>query len=252
MLYTERKNEILRQLELKSVVKLSELVNDFDVSMDTLRRDLKAMEKEGLLCCIRGGACLPEKIQRFSNFTGREVINIELKREAAKKAVQYINENDVIFLNSGTTNTVLAQEIAESVSGCTVVTNNIAVVNVLMMNPKIDVIVLGGKLDTLEKSTYGSVCENELSKYYFDTAFLSINSVNGEMGYTDFRFNEIPLMQAAVKCSKTVIAVMDSSKFGRVAKKKIFDLEATDYLVTDNTALSEERKKLIKAGLNVV
>lgn len=252
MLYTERKNEILRQLELKSVVKLSELVSSIGVSTDTIRRDLKSMENEGLLRCIRGGACLADNMERFSNFTGREIINIKLKREAAKKAVRYIKENDVIFLNSGTTNTIFAQEIVERAPHCTVVTNNMAVVSVIMAQPNIEVIVLGGKLDNLEKSVYGSVCEKELSTYYFDTAFLSVNSINAEAGYTDFRFNEIPIMQTAIKCSKKVIAVMDSSKFGRVAKKRIFGLEATDLLITDNSELQESGKRLINAGLNIV
>ncbi|MDO4300433.1 MAG: DeoR/GlpR family DNA-binding transcription regulator [Clostridia bacterium] len=252
MLYTERKTEILKHLELKSVVKVSDLVRDIGVSTDTIRRDLKAMEKEGLLRCIRGGACLSDKIEMFSNFAGREIINIELKREAAKKAVKYINENDVIFLNSGTTNTILAQEIAERAPQCTIVTNNIAVVSVIMAHPNIKVVVLGGNLDNLEKSVYGSVCEKELSTFCFDVSFLSVNSVNTEMGYTDFRFNEIPIMQAAVKCSKKVVTVMDSSKFGRAAKKRIFGLEETDLLVTDNSDIQEEKKKLIEAGLNIV
>lgn len=252
MLFTERKAEILRQLELKSVVKISDLVTDIGVSMDTVRRDLKAMEKDGLLRCIRGGACLNDKAEMFSNFAGREIINIELKRDAARKAVKYINENDVIFLNSGTTNTIFAQEIVERAPRCTVVTNNIAVVSVIMTQPNIKVIVLGGDLDNFEKSTYGSVCERELSSYYFDTAFLSINSVNGEMGYTDFRFNEIPIMQTAVKCSKKVIAIMDSSKFGRAAKKRIFDLDATDLLITDNSEMTDSGKELINAGLNII
>lgn len=240
------------QLELKSVVKISDLVDILNVSMDTVRRDLKQMENEGLLSCVRGGACLPEKIERFSNFTGREVINIELKREAAKKAVKYINDDDVIFLNSGTTNTILAQELAERPVKCTVVTNNMAVVSVLMMQSNIKVIVIGGDIDPLEKSVYGGVCERELSTYYFDIAFLSINAANLDKGYTDFRLNEITIMQNAVLNAKKVIAVMDSSKFGKVAKKLVFKCDAVDLIVTDDHFSHSQKEKLVKKGIDIV
>jgi len=252
VLYEERKAEILRRLELKSVVKLSELVAELGVSMDTIRRDVKSMEKEGLLCCIRGGACLPDKMERFSAFTGREVINIELKREAAAKAVRLVGENDIIFLNSGTTNTIFAQELAEHSLKCTVVTNNMAAAAVLMMQASMDVIVLGGSLDKEEKSTFGSVCERELASYYFDTVFLSVNAVSADRGYTDFRLKEIPIMQTAVNNTRRSVAVMDSSKFGNVAKKCIFGLERVDLLVTDNQASEEKRQELVRRGAELI
>ena len=85
MLYNERAELILQQLQIQSTVKTDELSQLLQVSVDTIRRDLKAMEQEGLIKCVRGGACLPESVVSFSNFTGREIINSDLKREIAKK-----------------------------------------------------------------------------------------------------------------------------------------------------------------------
>ena len=110
MLYNERAELILQQLQLQSTVKVAELSQLLQVSVDTVRRDLKNMEQEGRIKYIRGGACLPEDRNSFSNFTGREIIHSEQKREAARKAIALIREGDVVALNSGTTNTVLAQE----------------------------------------------------------------------------------------------------------------------------------------------
>ena len=83
MLYNERVEIILQQIQLQSTVKTPELSELLHVSLDTVRRDLKAMERDGLVKCVHGGACLPETYGAFSNFKGREVIHSDLKREAS-------------------------------------------------------------------------------------------------------------------------------------------------------------------------
>ena len=88
MIYNERAELILQQLQLQSTVKVGELSQQLQVSVDTIRRDLKTMEQNGLIKCVRGGACLPDSMISFSNFTGPEIINSELKREASKKTLE--------------------------------------------------------------------------------------------------------------------------------------------------------------------
>ena len=144
MLYNERAEYILQQLQLQSTVKVSELSRQLQVSVDTVRRDLKTMEQGGQIRCVRGGACLAESRVSFSNFTGREIIHSDLKREAARKALAHIKENDVVAMNSGTTNTILAQELATAGLRCTVVTNNYAAIPALMQAPGVQVIAVGG------------------------------------------------------------------------------------------------------------
>jgi len=241
MLYTERVEFILQQLQLRANVKVGELAETMKTSIDTVRRDLKSMEQAGLVKYVRGGACLPETLSSISHFSGREVINISLKRQAALKAMQFIHSGDVIALNSGTTNTVLAQEIIKRFSDLTIVTNNLAAVTVLMQNPAIHTILVGGEVDAMERSTYGHVCETELARYTPDCAFLSINAVDDVAGYTDFRFSEIGIMQTLATNAHKVIAVMDSSKLGKRSKKQIFPLGRVNILVMDN--ISEEQKK---------
>ena len=100
MLYNERAEVILQQLKLQSTVKVGELSQLLQVSVDTVRRDLRAMEQAGLVKCLRGGACLPESLSALSNFEGREVIHSDLKRGAARKALGYIKEGDIIGLDN--------------------------------------------------------------------------------------------------------------------------------------------------------
>ena len=183
MLYNDRAAFILQQLQLKSTVKVTEIAKSLNVSVDTVRRDLKALEEQGQLKCVHGGASLSDYMLAFSNFSGREIIHIEEKRRAALKALEHLRPGSVIALNSGTTNVILAQELIKRFTDLTIVTNNVSAAMVLMQNQSLRTIVLGGDLDSLEHSTYGSICERELSRYYPDICFLSINSVDAEAGF---------------------------------------------------------------------
>ncbi len=251
MLYNERAELILQQIQLQSTVKVTELSQFLQVSVDTVRRDLKNMEQEGRIKYVRGGACLPENRESFSNFTGREIIHSELKREAARKALAHIKEGDVVALNSGTTNTVLSQELSSLNLGFTVVTNNYAALSILMQNPNIRLIAVGGTMDPLERSTYGTVCETEFAAYRPDLAFLSINAVNYQDGYTDFRFNEIGVMQVLARNARKVIAVMDSSKLGQCSKRVALLPEQVDLLLMDDHIPSEVKEKYHSKGIEI-
>ncbi len=163
MLYNQRAEIILQQLKLQSTVKVNELSQILKVSVDTVRRDLKAMEQSGLIKCLRGGACLPDSVASLSHFEGREVIHSQLKRQAAKKALKLIKSGDLVAINSGTTNTILAQEMASLTIPFTVLTNNFAAANILMKIPAIRLIFIGGETDALEQSTgINGLCKGQI------------------------------------------------------------------------------------------
>ena len=248
MLYNERAEVILQQLKLQSTVKVGELSQLLQVSVDTVRRDLKAMEQAGLVKCLRGGACLPESLSALSNFEGREVIHSDLKRGAARKALGYIKEGDIIAMNSGTTNTILAQEMLSLNTHVTVVTNNFAAANILMKNSAVRLLFAGGEMDALEQSSYGAGCLREFARFYPDIAFLSINAVNYKDGYTDFRLNEIPVIECLAGVSRQVIAVMDSSKLGKCSKVRVLDGDQVDVLVMDENISGDVREKYRNKG----
>ena len=252
MLYAERVEMIMQQFQLKSIVKIAELTKLLEVSVDTIRRDLKNMEEKGLLKCVRGGACLPDTMVQFPDFKGREIVNIDLKRQAAQKALGYIKEGDIITLNSGTTNTILAQGLVKLSMKCTIITNNMAIVSILISNPYIRVIVLGGYLDHSEKSVYGVQCEQELQAYYPDISFLSINAVHPEKGFTDFRFYEMNIMNLMAKNSKQTFAIMDSSKLDKISKKSIFPVNQIDTLIMDDQISASDKKRYLEYGISIV
>ena len=252
MLYQERENYILQQLQLQATVKVSDLSRQLRVSVDTIRRDLKNMEQNGLIRCVRGGACLPESRMLFSDFTGREIVHSDLKREAARKVLTHIKEKDVVALNSGTTNTIVAQEMVAAGLHCTVVTNNCAALNVLLQSTSIRTVAIGGLLDPQERSTYGSLCEQDFAQFHPDVVLLSINDLNYKDGYTDFRMNEVGTIQQLAASGRKVIAVMDSSKLGQCSKCRVLRPEQVDFVVMDDHIAPEIREKYHKKGIRIL
>ena len=126
---------------------------------------------------MHGGASLPDYMLAFSNFSGREIIHIEEKRRAALKALEHLRPGSVIALNSGTTNVILAQELIKRFTDLTIVTNNVSAAMVLMQNQSLRTIVLGGDLDSLEHSTYGSICEKNLAGTTLIFAFCPLTAL---------------------------------------------------------------------------
>ena len=160
------------------------------VSIDTIRRDLKKLEEEGKLTCIRGGACSSEEELQYSPFFGRQIINEDLKREAAKKATSLIHSGNIIALNAGTTNSILAEELVKLKKQITVVTNNLSALSILTGSEYIQIVVPSGIVDKEELALYGCNCVEEISSYSFDLSFLAINAVHPIYGFSDFRFQD--------------------------------------------------------------
>lgn len=252
MLYEERVNYILKKLEHNSLVKTNDLVNEMGVSIDTIRRDLKKLEEEGKLTCIRGGACSSEEELQYSPFFGRQIINEDLKREAAKKATSLIHSGNIIALNAGTTNSILAEELVKLKKQITVVTNNLSALSILTGSEYIQIVVPSGIVDKEELALYGCNCVEEISSYSFDLSFLAINAVHPTYGFSDFRFQEMDIIKTMIKHSKRSVALMDSQKFGKISKKVFLSPREISLLITNNQIDYSLKNQFTEAGLCIM
>ena len=252
MLYEERASYIIRKLEQDNLVKTNDLVNEMNVSIDTIRRDLKKLEEEGKLTCIRGGACASEEALQYSPFFGRQIVNEDLKREAAKKAVTLIHSGYVIALNAGTTNSILAEELLKLKKRITVVTNNLSALSILTGSEYIQIIIPGGTVDKEELALCGCNCVEEISSYSFDLSFLAVNALHPLHGFSDFRFQEIEIIKAMIKHSNQSVAIMDSHKFGKISKRIFLSPKDIDLLITDSNLDNSMLQQMNEAGLNVM
>lgn len=251
MLFDERASVILEKIRAKSVMKNKELADILGVSTDTVRRDLTVLEKEGLIKKIHGGASVPDSIETAIAYNTREISNRELKKIAATKAVKKVKPNDLIALNGGTTNVLVAQALRYLDIPFTVLTNNLAVIEILLKNPSVRVINIGGDVDRSEQATYGHTTIKTYECYFPDIAFYSINAVNKENGFTDFRDNEIQNMQIIVKQAKKNYAVMDSTKLNQQSKQKVLSTDEIDGLFMDNNISNKEKVEYKEIGLDI-
>lgn len=148
-----------------------------------------------------------------------QTVNEDLKREAAQKALSLIHSENIIALNAGTTNSILAEELLKLKKHITVVTNNLSVLSTLTASEYIDLIVPGGTVDKQELSLCGCGCVEELSTYSFDLSFLSINAFHPSYGFSDFHFQEIDIMKAMISHSKKILPLWTRTSLIKFPRK---------------------------------
>ncbi|MFD2114899.1 DeoR/GlpR family DNA-binding transcription regulator [Paenibacillus yanchengensis] len=251
MLQEERYKKILEILKLNDSVKVTELVQVLNVSIDTVRRDLENMESKRMLKRVHGGAILAEDHGDRNAFTYRDSKNKEKKEQLATLACTYVTEGQAIALNAGTTNLEVAKKLVEQFERLTIITNGLRIIDILSSKPNFTIIVPGGLLDHEEFALYGKKCEEEIRGYNIDQAFISINAISIDKGLTDFRMHEIDVMLAMMNSARQVNIVADSSKFEKVSYMNVCPLSDVTRIISDSS-LNEDVVKLYRnAGVSL-
>jgi DeoR/GlpR family transcriptional regulator of sugar metabolism len=225
MLAKDRYDKILNILELDGSVKTSKLSKVLNVSLETVRRDLDTLDKNGKLKKVHGGAVLEnEKISTLPYILREDNMRNE-KIEISKLAFEMINSGDVIGLNGSTTNIQLAKMLKESVKEITVITNSYLITQELIENPKIKLITVGGRYDREEFAFFGDNSIKFLEQYSVNKAFLSVGGITLKRGITDFLGKEVQITKKFIEIADEIIILADSSKLGNNSLVKICDLD---------------------------
>jgi DeoR/GlpR family transcriptional regulator of sugar metabolism len=169
VLAEERKDSILQMIDEDGSVKVSKLIKLFNVSIETIRRDLETLEKEGAYLGIWRGSI--EKKNHQSSYLKRGEEYIEQKREIASIVMRYIEEEQAIALNNSTTNIEIAKELKKNFTKLTIITNSLIIANELARMEGYTVILAGGILDNKEYAFYGEFTESILN-FIVDKAFI--------------------------------------------------------------------------------
>lgn len=247
----ERQEKILQILKDKKFVKSVELKDMFNVSMETIRRDLEKLEDEGLLTRVYGGAAPKSLYGIEPEYEGRGVKNFEQKHMIARKAADMVEEGDTLIIDVGTTALEFARQLAGR-KNLTVFTNSIPVVMELKKTEGIRVYMIGGEIRSGELSSSGFVAEQMIENFFVDKLFIGIGGISIEHGICDYHIGEANLRRVFIKHARRVIGLADYSKFDVTALNYICDVNALDCLVTDNQANSQALKSLAARGIKVV
>ena len=247
----KRRNEIIEKIRTHRMVKVSDLVNEYQVSIETIRRDLEYLESLGHLKRVYGGAVINGLYGQEPVFSQREVVNHEEKRAIGIKAAELINDGDTLFIEVGTTLLEVARNLLDK-KGLTVITNTTLISNEMVKSNDCRVILLGGELRQGELSVSGHLCDENLSNFYADTLIMGVGGVSLQSGYTDYHVNEANTRRQMINRARKVIAVADYSKFGVTAMNFICTLSRVDVLVTDWSAPSEIVNEFRENGVTVL
>lgn len=237
MLAITRLNAIKEIIRQQKSVLVSELAPRFDVTEETIRRDLKKLEDEGLVTRVYGGAYSTGGVQNDVNISLRQTILVDEKRAIARRCLPSITNGDSIFLDCSTTVLELAQLLTQY--SLTVITNSLKVADCMAPCNDIRLILVGGTLHHTSMSFLGQGACAALGNYYVDKAFVSCRSLSMKHGITDSNEEQSVLRRVAIQSSNQVFLLADHTKFDTTSFSKIAALEEIGTLVTDRPLTPE-------------
>lgn len=239
MLKPERYNIILNMLNKNSFITVSEITKLFNVSSETARKDLLALEKENCLIRTRGGAISKTKGHVLTPLSIRAEENVSKKKELASFALKYISEGDVIALDEGSTAIEFAKLICEKFSNLTVVTHDLSVFNILSENSGIKLILCGGDYIPEENAFSGFLTVSSIKRLHTDKFFLCPSGISKKFGITVGDGALMEVESAYMESTDRVIVIADSEKFEKSSFLKIDDM-SKDYTYVTDSALPDE------------
>lgn len=246
----ERRSRIISLLNEKKSISVQEAAEEFSVTEETIRRDFKVLEGQGLLVRTHGGAVLSDETRTEASLEIRQSINIAGKDAIGREAAKLINNGDTIILDASTSSLFVARHIKDR-KGLTVITNAEKVVLELSDCEDITIICTGGTLRHKSLSYVGRYAEKNLVNFHADKAFISCKGFSPDKGFTDSNEQESDIRRMMINCSKTVVYLCDHTKFDKVGYVSTAKLEDTHYLITDNSLPPEWLEILQQAGVKL-
>ena len=243
MLAKERHAIIMEILRKDGIIKISDISRRFSVSNETARCDLEYLQDTGAIKRIYGGAIL------LGNTVGPQppshaYVRRSQKASIGKAAASLIKSGETIILDIGSTTLEIARHLS-NISGITVLTNSLPIINELAGKP-VTVFCLGGRLNPDELSMYGKVTTDALQQFFVDRAFIGAGGVTLEGGISDYNSEEAIVRQAIIRRAQQTVLVVDSAKFGTNAFASVCGLDEIDVVVSDENLDEEFREGLSK------
>ena len=212
-------------------VSLDKLCDVFKVSKNTIRRDIKELLEKGKIKKIYGGVTINQK--KLVPFEERNIKNHAEKKVTAEIAAAYINDGDIIFIDSGTTTMWLIDYLKNK--NITILTNNLSAIVSALPYPNLNIISLGGTLKRKTNSFVGNSTSLVLKDYNISKAFMAATGISIARGATNSSVEEYELKKLIVEKSDEIFLIVDSSKFDSISLMTYSPLENLDYIITDKT-----------------
>ncbi|MEY8332038.1 DeoR/GlpR family DNA-binding transcription regulator [Lachnospiraceae bacterium 47-T17] len=251
MLAAERRNEILSILKEEGRVIVADLSKKYDVTEETIRRDLEKLENDGYAERTYGGAVLRGSEKDEVPFLMRKRENVEAKMRIATALSQMINDGDRIMLDASTTALFVAKQIRDK-KNITVITNSIEILLELSDMPDWKVLSTGGSLKGRALSLLGYQAERMVDGFFVDKAILSCKGVDLQKGFTDSNELDAGIKKQMLGSATKRIMAVDNAKFDHLSFTQVVDFSGIDLLATDKKLSDEWEARLMQSDVEIL
>ena len=248
MLAIERRNLILEKLQEDKKVVVSELSQAYDVSEETIRRDLEKLEKDGFAIKTYGGAVINESNNMELPFVVRKNTNVPGKQKIAELIADTIKDGDQIMLDASSTAVFVAKNIKNK-KNITVITNSIEILIELSDESGWKILSTGGTMKEGSLALMGHQAQKMLATFHVDKAIVSCKGTDTIKGFSDSSESFAELKKTMLRCAFQKILAIDSSKFDKIAFIQIGDLQDISMVVTDKKPDDKWMQVLSGAGV---
>ena len=247
----ERRNHLLSLLHDKKSITVQEAAVRFKVTEETIRRDLRTLEAQGLIIRTHGGAVLADDINMEPSLEVREGINIEGKNTIGSLAASLVQDGNTLFLDASTSSLYVAKHLKDK-KGLTVITNAERIILELAQCNEINIISTGGFLRKKSLSCVGRAAEAAVSSYHADKVFFSCKGFSPQLGATDSNEQESTIRKLMIQHSKEVIFLCDHTKFQRLGYIVTALLSDITHFISDVSLPEDWEKEIIGQGVRII
>jgi DeoR family transcriptional regulator of aga operon len=249
---SRRRQEIIGMLHDVGSVQVHALSEQYQVSTQTIRKDLAFLEARGVSVRCYGGAVAAGVIGVADEdpVDAKRVLHMPEKERIGRLAASMVKPGEAIILDSGTTTAQIARFLPDD-ADLVVLTNDADILNQLVHKKNIEIVLLGGRLRRKNMAFYGGQTEAALDSLQVDRLFLGVDGIDLQRGITTHFEAEAALNRKMAHVAREVVAVTDSSKFGRTCLHRIMGLEEVNVLITDDGAPEDSLDQASKLGCDI-
>lgn len=230
----ERRSQIAELINHTGSITVQELMKMYQISIETVRKDLSYLEDAHLIKRVHGGAVALSKMRVFKHLDERIDEHKNRKIALAKTAMSLVCENDIIALDSGSTAIEFVPFLRSLPFFVTIITHSIDVFSILKDDVLHQTILIGGQYLREEGAFYGQLTIDNIANLHFSKAFICPSAVSLQNGISDYESQLVMVQKAYIAHSDQVIALADSSKFEKNAFLKLCDINLPKAIVTDD------------------
>ena len=246
-----RQAQLVEEVQRRGSVSVEALAEQFGVTLQTVRRDVKLLSDAGLLTRFHGGVRVPSSTTENMAYRQRQQLNESAKQRIARSVAKAVPNGCSLIINIGTTTEAIARELLHH-KGLRVITNNLNVAAILSGNRDCEVIVAGGVVRARDRGIIGEVTIDFIRQFKVDIGLIGISAIEADGTLRDFDYREVNVARAIIEQSREVWLAADHSKFNRPAMVEVGRLAQVDTLYTDTVPPEPFPVLLAEAGVSCV